>query len=115
MRAEMKSHAVREFHRNETEADFHAEEIRNIGYTVVQSGLAPEELQAIRDKIDRIYSIQVRELGGEDALERINDAFDSAVKICVFEHDEWRFAAELQGELFPGTCRLTSNDSSNLS
>jgi ectoine hydroxylase-related dioxygenase (phytanoyl-CoA dioxygenase family) len=86
MGAGLKSHAVREFHRNDTEADFHAEEIRNIGYTVVPSGLPAGELEGIREKIDRIYAKQIDELGGEAQLERINDA---KIARCLIGYDDY--------------------------
>jgi ectoine hydroxylase-related dioxygenase (phytanoyl-CoA dioxygenase family) len=70
----LKSHAVREVHQNKTEAEAHAEEIRNIGYTLITSALADCDLQLARDKIDRIYELQIREIGGEEQLRRINDA-----------------------------------------
>jgi len=70
----MKTHAIREFHRNETEDDLHAEEVRNLGYTLIQSGSSEDELQTIREKIDEIYERQAREIGGPDRLKRMNDA-----------------------------------------
>ncbi len=83
---EVKTHAVREFHRNDDEADFAAEEIRNVGYTLVQSGLNERELQLIRQKIDDVYERQLREIGSEDALRRINDA---NVARCLLGYDEY--------------------------
>lgn len=83
---EMKTHAVREFHKNQDEADCQAEEIRNIGYAVVESGLSAAELQLIRQKIDDIYEVQVREIGGTDALNRINDA--DLVR-CIIGYDDY--------------------------
>ena len=71
---DIRTHAVREFHENVDEIDSYVEEIRNLGYTIVESGFPPEELQLIREKIDSIYDLQVREVGGEDVLNRINDA-----------------------------------------
>lgn len=81
-----KTHAVREFHENRDEADFCAEEIRNIGFTVVQSGYPEEELQLIRQKIDGVYEQQVRELGGEAMLKRIND---SDLARCTIGYDDY--------------------------
>jgi ectoine hydroxylase-related dioxygenase (phytanoyl-CoA dioxygenase family) len=83
---QVKTHAVREFHRNDDEADFAAEEIRNVGYTLVPSGLSERELQLIRDKIDDVYDRQLREIGSEDALRRINDA---NVARCLLGYDEY--------------------------
>jgi len=70
----LKVHAVREFHSNQSDDDFRAEEIRNVGYTVIQSGLDESELITIRAKIDSIYLQQIAEIGGEAKLQKINDA-----------------------------------------
>jgi ectoine hydroxylase-related dioxygenase (phytanoyl-CoA dioxygenase family) len=82
----LKSHAVKEFHLNESQDDFHAEEIRNIGYTVVPSGLSEEELQDIRLRIDAVYQHQIEEIGGEDQLKKINDA---NVGRCLLGYDNY--------------------------
>jgi ectoine hydroxylase-related dioxygenase (phytanoyl-CoA dioxygenase family) len=83
---EIKTHAVREFHRNEDEDDFRAEEIRNVGYAVVGGGLAADELQLIREKIDGIYERQLAEIGGEERLRRINDA---NLARCLVGYDDY--------------------------
>jgi ectoine hydroxylase-related dioxygenase (phytanoyl-CoA dioxygenase family) len=83
---EIKTHAVREFQRNEDEDDFRVEEIRNVGYTVVESGLAADELQLIREKIDAIYERQLAEIGGEGRLRRINDA---NLARCLVGYDDY--------------------------
>ena len=89
MDKDMKTHAVREFHVNHDEADLYAEEIRNIGFTVVESGFSVDELQLIRQKIDDIYEQQVREVGGEDVIKRINDA--DLVR-CIIGYDDYFLA-----------------------
>ena len=86
MDKDMKTHAVREFHVNHDEADRFAEEIRNIGFTVVESGFSADELQLIRQKIDDIYEQQVREMGSEDVIKRINDA--DLVR-CIIGYDDY--------------------------
>jgi ectoine hydroxylase-related dioxygenase (phytanoyl-CoA dioxygenase family) len=83
---QLKSHAVRELHHNVTEDDASAEEIRNIGYTVVDGGLSERELQLMRDKIDRVYELQVKQIGGEDKLKLINDA---NVGRCLIGYDDY--------------------------
>ena len=70
---QLRHHGVREFHRNESADDFCAEEISKIGFTVIDSGLTAAELQDIRDRIDRIYALQLQEIGGTDQLKRIDD------------------------------------------
>lgn len=81
----LRSHAIREFHTNPGAADFHVEEIRTIGYTVLNSGLDEEQLQAIRDRIDAIYRRQIDEIGGEANLQRINDA---NIARCLIGYDD---------------------------
>lgn len=83
---EIKTHAVREVHENRDDADAYAEEIRNIGYTVVESGISADELELMRRKIDDIYELQVREIGGEEELQRINDA--DLVR-CIIGYDDY--------------------------
>jgi ectoine hydroxylase-related dioxygenase (phytanoyl-CoA dioxygenase family) len=83
---DLKTHAVREFHENRDEFDSYAEEICNVGYTVIQSGLSTDELQMIRQKIDDIYEVQVRAIGGDEALKRINDA---NVARCLVGYDDY--------------------------
>ncbi|HEX8070890.1 MAG TPA: phytanoyl-CoA dioxygenase family protein [Pyrinomonadaceae bacterium] len=83
---DMRTHAVREFHENRDEADALAEEIRNIGYTVVDGGLSAAELQRMREKIDAVYERQVRELGGEAQLHRINDG---NIARCLAGYDDY--------------------------
>src|SRR6266436_3323355 len=82
---DLKTHAVREFHENADEFDLYAEEIRNVGYTVMQSDFSTDELQIIRQKIDDIYQLQVREIGGEQALKQINDA---NLARCLLGYDD---------------------------
>ena len=82
----LRTHAVREFHRNETEVDYWVEEIRRVGYTVVDSGYSDAELQTIREKIDRVYETQTRESGGVEQLRRINDA---DVARCLIGYDDY--------------------------
>jgi ectoine hydroxylase-related dioxygenase (phytanoyl-CoA dioxygenase family) len=83
---QMKSHAVKEFHLNESADDFHAEEIRNIGFTVIESELTQDELPNVRERIDEVYRRQVVEIGGEAQLARINDA---NVGRCLLGYDHY--------------------------
>jgi ectoine hydroxylase-related dioxygenase (phytanoyl-CoA dioxygenase family) len=80
-----KCHGVTEAHHNADDHDAAAEEIRNIGYTVIDSGFSPEELQAVRDRSEAVYARQVRECGGEDNLVRMKDA---SVARCVLSYDD---------------------------
>jgi ectoine hydroxylase-related dioxygenase (phytanoyl-CoA dioxygenase family) len=95
MESEIRHHGVREFHRNESAEDLSVEEIKSIGYTIIESGFDAEELQLIRGKIDRIYEQQLREIEGRERLARINDA---DVARCLIGYDEYfvRLAAHPQ-------------------
>jgi ectoine hydroxylase-related dioxygenase (phytanoyl-CoA dioxygenase family) len=86
MDSALKVHGVREVHENRDSLDFAAEEIRNIGYTVIDSGFSPETLQLIRDKSDAIYESQVRECGGQHNLELMKDA---SIARCALSYDEF--------------------------
>lgn len=98
---QLKSHAVKEFHHNETEIDLYAEEVRSIGYTIIDTGISEADLKEIRDKIDHIYQVQLDEIGGEKNLQRINDA---NIGRCLIGYDDYfvKIAAE------PKTMAITS-------
>jgi ectoine hydroxylase-related dioxygenase (phytanoyl-CoA dioxygenase family) len=86
MERPFKYHGVREIHSNATNLDEAAEEIRNMGYTVIDGELSDEELQTIRDKSEAIYARQVQECGGEENLHRINDAW---IARCLVGYDDY--------------------------
>jgi ectoine hydroxylase-related dioxygenase (phytanoyl-CoA dioxygenase family) len=86
MTAIPKVHAVREFHVNDDEVDAHVEEITRVGYTILKNALTDDELADIRGRIDRIYEQQLEEIGGEAALQRINDA---GVARCLIGYDHY--------------------------
>jgi len=89
---EIKTHAVREVHANADEVDLLVEEISTAGYTVIESGFTADELQLIRKKIDELYEVQVREIGGEERLQQINDA-DLVRCIIGYDHYFLKLAA----------------------
>jgi len=108
METTFKYHGVREVHENEDGLDAAAEEIRNLGYAVIDSGFSAEELQEIRLKSDAVYALQVRECGGEANLERMKDC---SIARCVLSYDDYfvrlaaretllRLVARLLGENF---------------
>jgi ectoine hydroxylase-related dioxygenase (phytanoyl-CoA dioxygenase family) len=65
--------AVTEFTKSDTENDVRAEEIRVLGYTVLEGVLTPDELERAHERIDAIYETQLDEVGGAEVLRRIND------------------------------------------
>jgi len=83
---DLKTHAVREFHHNADLYDAAAEEVRNIGYTIIDGGYASDELELMRTKIDAIYEQQLREIGGESELKRMNDA---DLARCLTGYDDY--------------------------
>ena len=85
MLAAMRTQGVSEFHRNADAADLHAEEVRELGYTVMPGVLGPSELDETRRRIDATYERQVEEFGGVERLELINDA---DIVRCPLEYDD---------------------------
>src|SRR5204863_4913802 len=73
MQETVKTFGVKEFSHARSEVELHIEEIRLAGYTVLADVLSPEEVEEAREKIDRIYQMQLEEIGGNQELEAIND------------------------------------------
>jgi ectoine hydroxylase-related dioxygenase (phytanoyl-CoA dioxygenase family) len=67
-------YGVREFSPAVDLLDRHAEELRLVGYTVLDSGLKPEEIANLGGRIKPIIERQEREFGGAQALARIGEA-----------------------------------------
>jgi len=65
--------------------DAKAEELRSIGYTLLDSGLSARELAALRDRMESIYRTQVDEIGGAQALVRCHDL---DVARCPLAYDD---------------------------
>lgn len=65
--------------------DLALEELDIQGYTVLDSGLSPQRLGALRERLDAIARRQEEEVGGRGNLERIND---SDVVRCPLAYDE---------------------------
>jgi ectoine hydroxylase-related dioxygenase (phytanoyl-CoA dioxygenase family) len=69
----------------DTEIDILVEEVLRCGYAVADSGFSDEEISRYRLELDEVYAIQQQEVGGEENLERINDA---NVTRCLLAYDE---------------------------
>jgi ectoine hydroxylase-related dioxygenase (phytanoyl-CoA dioxygenase family) len=69
-----KSYGVRESTKLTAETDKSVEEIRIAGFTVVDGVLSESEIEINRSKLDKLYDIQVQEMGGEEHLREMNDA-----------------------------------------
>jgi ectoine hydroxylase-related dioxygenase (phytanoyl-CoA dioxygenase family) len=111
---DVKTHGVREVHQNQGDDDYAVEQIRTIGYTVINSQFSDEELEQIRAKIDAIYDRQVREIGGEPLLASINDA---DVARCLIGYDDYFLALATHPRLMavclkllgPAFCLMSQN------
>jgi ectoine hydroxylase-related dioxygenase (phytanoyl-CoA dioxygenase family) len=64
---------------------FHAERIRTIGYSVLDSGISRQDVDRLGASLDAILERQVREFGGMDRLVSIGDAHTVR---CPLVYDE---------------------------
>ncbi|MDR3500941.1 MAG: phytanoyl-CoA dioxygenase family protein [Parvibaculum sp.] len=64
--------------------DVHAEELRLIGFTVLDSGLAPERVADLRNRIAPVVALQTEEFGGSEAMRQIGDA-DTARAMLAYD------------------------------
>ena len=85
MQGAVRFFGVQEHTRLSCEVDGQVEEIKLLGYTVVPDALDPAALDAIRESVDRIYQIQAAEIGGEEQLEKINDAHTARALLAYDE------------------------------
>lgn len=69
----------------ENQVDGLVEEIFRQGYVVVESGFSPADIARYRERLDAVYAAQQSEVGGEDNLQRINDA---NIARCLLAYDE---------------------------
>jgi ectoine hydroxylase-related dioxygenase (phytanoyl-CoA dioxygenase family) len=85
MRA-MRTQGVLEFRENADRADHFAEDVREIGFTVLPDVLDAAGVAEARERIDATYERQVEEFGGVERLELINDA---DIARCPLEYDDY--------------------------
>lgn len=81
----VKTFGVKEFSRPLSDVERHVEEIRLVGYTVLEGVLTDAEAGEARAKIDDIYQKQIEEVGRE-GLEAINDTYNAR---CLLAYDEF--------------------------
>ncbi len=86
MQPTVRTFGVKEFNRPASELERHVEEVRLAGYTILTNVLTPEEVEEAREKIDRIYQLQLEEIGGEQELEAINDSYTAR---CLLAYDDF--------------------------
>jgi ectoine hydroxylase-related dioxygenase (phytanoyl-CoA dioxygenase family) len=68
-----------------TGLDVLAEEVLRRGYVVAENGLSEAEIDRYRQLLDAIYAVQQEEVGGEQNLQRINDA---NVARCLLAYED---------------------------
>src|SRR4026209_1063609 len=86
MKEPIRLHGITEFNQLRGETDENVEEIRNQGYSIVKDLLSETDLHVIRQKLDEIYEVQVKEIGGEERLSQINDV--NLVR-CLLAYDDY--------------------------
>lgn len=69
----------------QNQVDILAEEVRHRGYVVVESGFSQDEIAHYRERLDAVYAMQRQEIGGEENLQRINDAH---IARCLLAYDD---------------------------
>jgi len=69
----MLTYGIREQTVISDELDFHVEEIRCKGFTVLTGVFSADDMANARQAIDRVYSAQVAEMGGKDSLGKVKD------------------------------------------
>jgi ectoine hydroxylase-related dioxygenase (phytanoyl-CoA dioxygenase family) len=79
------SFGVKEFQHSSTDVERAVEEIAISGYSIIPNVLDSLQLRSIREKLELIYRKQIDEIGGEDQLRLINDAFTVR---CPLLYDE---------------------------
>jgi ectoine hydroxylase-related dioxygenase (phytanoyl-CoA dioxygenase family) len=67
------THGVRIRKSSKNLLDLCLEEIKVKGFTIIKSGLKKNDINKIREQIDKIYNLQSKEIGGEKVLKSIND------------------------------------------
>jgi ectoine hydroxylase-related dioxygenase (phytanoyl-CoA dioxygenase family) len=82
----VKTFGVKEFSHTASDLERHVEEIKLAGYTILPDALAPEAVEEARQKIDKIYQLQLDEVGGNAQLEAINDTYNAR---CLLAYDDF--------------------------
>jgi len=84
------THGVREATQIRHPIDQKKEEVVRLGYTILDNVVPPEDLNIARDRIDKVYAIQVQELNGADSLVRMKDE-DIARSLLAYDEFFVRF------------------------
>jgi hypothetical protein len=79
------AYGIREREQDGDALAFHAERIRAIGYSVLDSGISQEDVVRLGTSLDAIFDRQVQEFGGLDRLRSIGDAYTAR---CPLVYDD---------------------------
>jgi hypothetical protein len=79
------AYGIRERERDGEAVAFHAERIRTIGYTVLDSGISRQDIDRLSTSLDTILERQALEFGGIDQLVRIGDSYTAR---CPLVYDD---------------------------
>ena len=82
----LRTFGVKESTHLAADLDKHLEEIKLVGYTILPNVLTSQELDEARVKMERIYQVQVAEIGGRQHLEAIGDTYTA---MCLLAYDEF--------------------------
>ena len=67
------THGVSEKYVPKSNIDENLEELDRDGYTILKKAFSEEDCAKAKEKIDKVYEVQIDESGGEDYLISIND------------------------------------------
>ncbi len=87
---------VNEINLSNTELDLHKEDILIKGYTIIENVLSPEELKYTRDVLDNLYKKQIEEIGSEELLFQINDAYNVRAPLVYDDFFLHKIAANIK-------------------
>jgi ectoine hydroxylase-related dioxygenase (phytanoyl-CoA dioxygenase family) len=78
----LQSYGITAQNNNKDIFSLHLEELATLGYSVIPDVLSVENLEVLRQKIDETYQLQVKEIGGEDILEKIAEKNLVRMPLC---------------------------------
>lgn len=70
----IKSYGATRVSQAKSQIEYNLEEFQNLGYTILENVLSPDEVSLLKNELDRVYSIQEQEFGKEN-LRSINEEF----------------------------------------
>ena len=79
-------YGVREQTQTRSLVELHAEQVRIVGYAVIETALSPSDLERLRESLDEIIRRQETEAGGREALARIGEADTVRAPLACSRH-----------------------------